>query len=97
MNQIIGRMRMNKDEDISKTVVDKMSNEESEKLINLLRECSIDDGHIMMAIFGIGTHTEYYKVLYNRINNQKDKMNLDLFKKEVVDVLHEIDKNEEEE
>ena len=96
MSRTIGRMKMNKEEDISKTVVDKMSNEESEKLIKLLRECNIDDGHIMMAIFGIGTHTEYYKVLYNRINNQKDKITLDLFKKEVVDILHEIDRSEEE-
>ena len=83
-------------DDISKTVVDKMINEESENLINLLKDCGIDDGHIMMTMFGIGTHTEYYKVLYNRINNQKEKMNLDLFKKEVVDLLHEIDKSEEE-
>lgn len=83
-------------EHITKTVVDKMENEDSEKLIELLRECNIDDGHIMLAIFGIGTHTEYYNVLYNRINNQKDKMNEKLFKKEVVDILHEIDRNEDE-
>ena len=86
----------NSEEDIAKTVVDKMNNEDSESLIKLLRECQIDDGHIMMAIFGIGTHTEYYKVLYNRINNQKDKMTVDIFKKEVVDILHEIDRSEEE-
>lgn len=85
------------EQEITKTVVDKMTNEESKDLIKLLKECNIDDGHIMMAIFGIGTHTEYYRVLYNRINNQKDKMTLELFKKEVVDILHEIDRNEEEE
>ena len=85
------------EQEIAKTVVDKMTNEESKDLIKLLKECNIDDGHIMMAIFGIGTHTEYYRVLYNRINNQKDKMTLELFKKEVVDILHEIDRNEEEE
>lgn len=83
--------------DIGKTVVDKMINEDSDKLITLLRECNIDDDHIMLAILGIGTHIEYYKVLYNRINNQKDKMNIDIFKKEVVDILHEIDRNDEEE
>ena len=87
---------INGEEDIAKTVVDKMNNEDSESLIKLLRECKIDDGHIMMAIFGIGTHTEYYKVLYNRINNQKDEMTIDKFKKEVVDILHEIDRSEEE-
>ena len=38
----------------------------------------------------------YYKFLYNRINNNKDKMNDDLLKKEVVDILHEIDRNEDE-
>ena len=85
------------EQEITKTVVDKMTNEESKDLIKLLKECNIDDGHIMMAIFGIGTHTEYYRVLYNRINNQKDKMTLELFKKEVVDILHDIDRNDEEE
>jgi hypothetical protein len=84
------------EKEITKTVVDKMENEDSERLINLLRECGISDGRIMMAIFGIGTHTEYYNVLYNRINNQKDKMNEELFKKEVLDILHEIDRNEDE-
>lgn len=85
------------EQEITKTVVDKMTNEESKDLIKLLKDCNIDDGHIMMAIFGIGTHTEYYRVLYNRINNQKDKMTLELFKKEVVDILHDIDRNDEEE
>lgn len=33
----------------------------------------------MMAMFEIGTHTEYYKVLYYRINNQKDTITLDFF------------------
>lgn len=84
------------EQEITKTVVDKTTNEESKNLIKLLKECNIDDGHIMMTIFGIGTHTEYYRVLYNRINNQKDKMTLELFKKEVVDILHDIDKNDEE-
>lgn len=81
--------------ELTKTVVDKMENEDSERLINLLRECNISDGRIMMAMFGIGTHMEYYNVLYNRINNQKDKMNEELFKKEVLDILHEIDKDDE--
>lgn len=85
------------EKEITKTVVDKMENEDSERLIKLLRECNISDGHIMLAMFGIGTHTEYYNVLYNRINYQKDKINDELFKKEVVDILHEIDRNEEEE
>ena len=84
------------EKEITKTVVDKMENEDSERLINLLRECNISDGQIMMAMFGIGTHIEYYSVLYNRINNQKDKMTEELFKKEVLDILHEIDRNEDE-
>ncbi len=84
------------EKNLTKTVVDKMENEDSERLINLLRECNISDGIIMMAMFGIGTHTEYYNVLYNRINNQKAKMNEELFKKEVLDILHEIDRNEDE-
>ena len=84
------------EKNLTKTVVDKMENEDSERLINLLRECNISDGQIMMTMFGIGTHTEYFNVLYNRINNQKDKMNEELFKKEVLDILHEIDRNEDE-
>jgi hypothetical protein len=76
--------------------VNKIKTKETEELINLLRECNISDGVIMLTMLGIGTHTEYYKVLYNRINNNKDKMNDDLLKKEVVDILHEIDRNEDE-
>ena len=87
---------MKGENDLAKTVVDKMENEDSERLINLLRECKIKDGQIMMAVFGIGTHKEYYNVLYNRINNQKDEMNEELFKKEVLNILHEIDRNEDE-
>ena len=86
---------MKEEKDLTKTVVDRMENDISERLINLLRECKIRDGQIMMALFGIGTHTEYYNVLFNRINNQKEKMNEELFKKEVLDILHEIDRNED--
>ena len=50
----------------------------------------------MLTMLGIGTHTEYYKVLYNRINNNIENMNDELVKKEVVDILHEIDRNEDE-
>lgn len=82
------------EEDITKTVVDNMINEETEKIINLMRECNISDGVIMLTIFGIGTHTEYYKVLYNRINNQRDNINDDIVKKEVSHIFHEIDRNE---
>ena len=86
---------MKEEKDLTKTVVDRMENDISERLINLLRECKIRDGQIMMALFGIGTHTEYYNVLFNRINNQKEKMNEELFKKEVLEILHEIDRNED--
>ena len=68
---------------ITKKVVDGLTNDSSEELINLMKECNISDGVIMLTMLGIGTHTEYYKVLYNRINNNKDKMNDDLVKKEV--------------
>ena len=61
---------------ISKKVVDGLTNDSSEELINLMKE--------------------YYKVLYNRINNNKENMNDELVKKEVVDILHEIDRNEDE-
>ena len=81
---------------ITKKVVDGLTNDSSEELINLMKECNISDGVIMLTMLGIGTHTEYYKVLYNRINNNKENMNDELVKKEVVDILHEIDRNEDE-
>lgn len=81
---------------ITKKVVDGLTNDSSEELINLMKECDISDGVIMLTMLGIGTHTEYYKVLYNRINNNKENMNDELVKKEVVDILHEIDRNEDE-
>ena len=68
---------------ITKKVVDGLTNDLSEELINIMKECNISDRVIMLTMLGIGTHTEYYKVLYNRINNNKDKMNDDLVKKEV--------------
>ena len=68
---------------ITKKVVDGLTNDSSEELINLMKECNISDGVIMLTMLGIGTHTEYYKVLYYRINNNKDKINDDLVKKEV--------------
>ena len=81
---------------ISKKVVDGLTNDSSEELINLMKECNISDGVIMLTMLGIGTHTEYYKALYNLINNNKENMNDELVKKEVVDILHEIDRNEDE-
>ena len=81
---------------ITKKVIDGLTNDSSEELINLMKECNISDGVIMLTMLGIGTHTEYYKALYNRINNNKENMNDELVKKEVVDILHEIDRNEDE-
>ena len=81
---------------ITKKAVDGLTNDSSEELINLMKECNISDGVIMLTMLGIGTHTEYYKVLYNRIKNNKENMNDELVKKEVVDILHEIDRNEDE-
>lgn len=69
---------------ITKKVVDGLTNDSSEELINLMKECNISDGVIMLTMLGIGTHTEYYKVLYNRITNNKDKMNDDLLKKKLL-------------
>ena len=85
------------EKEITKTVVDKLSGDDtSEQLTSLMRECGVSDGVIMLSLFGIGTHTEYYNVLINRINNNKDKVNDEWIKKEVVDIFHEIDKSEEE-
>jgi len=85
------------EKEITKTVVDKLSGDDkAEQLTSLMRECGVSDGVIMLSLFGIGTHTEYYNVLINRINNNKDKVNDEWIKKEVVDIFHEIDKSEEE-
>lgn len=82
-------------ENIEETVVNSLYNDKSKELINLMKECSISNGIIMMTMLGIGSHTEYYNVLFNRLNNQKSKIDDDLVKKEVLDILHEIDRNED--
>ena len=80
---------------ITKTVVDKLSVDDNiERLTSLMRECGVSDGVIMLSLFGIGTHTEYYNVLINRINNNKDKVNDEWIKKEMLDIFHEIDRTE---
>ena len=84
------------EENIENKVVDKLSNDKSEDLINLMKECNISNGVIMMTMLGIGSHTEYYNVLFNRINKLKESINDELLKKEVVNILHEIDRNEDE-
>ena len=91
------KKELTKDEEqIVDTVVDKMKNDDSQELIKLMQECNISNAIIMLTMFGIGTHTEYYKVLYNRINNNRDKVNDDWLKKQAVEIFEEIDRNEEE-
>ena len=81
---------------ITKTVVDNLSGDDkTEELTSLIRECGVSDGVIMLSLFGIGTHTEYYNVLINRINNNKDKVNDEWIKKEMLDIFYEIDKEDE--
>ena len=82
-------------ENIEEKVVKSLYNDKSKELINLMKECSISNGIIMMTMLGIGSHTEYYNVLFNRLNNQKSKIDDDLVKKEVLDILHEIDRNKD--
>ena len=81
---------------ITKTVVDNLSwDDKTEELTSLMRECGVSDGVIMLSLFGIGTHTEYYNVLINRINNNKDKVNDEWIIKEMLDIFYEIDKEDE--
>ena len=81
---------------ITKTVVDNLSGDDkTEELTSLMRECEVSDGVIMLSLFGIWTHTEYYNVLINRINNNKDKVNDEWIKKEMLDIFYEIDKEDE--
>ena len=63
------------DDNIAETVVNKFKNDNSEELINLMREKKVSDGVIMLTLLGIGTHTEYYRVLYNHINNYEGEIN----------------------
>lgn len=65
-------------------------------LTSLMRECGVSDGVIMLVILGIGTHTAYYQVLINRINNNRDKVNDEWIIKESSDIFHEIDRFDEE-
>ena len=76
-------------------LIDKIKDNSNKELINLLKEYNISDRTIMMTLLGIGTHTAYYKVLYNRIQNNKDKMNESFLKKLVIEIFHEIDREEE--
>ena len=81
---------------ITKTVVDNLSGDDkTEELTSWMREGGVSDGVIMLSLFGIGTHTEYYNVLINRINNNKDKVNDEWIKKEMLDIFYEIDKEDE--
>ena len=79
---------------IEERVVDNIANDRSERLIKLLREMGVSDGIIMITLFGIGSHTEYYNVLYNRINNLKEEITDDLVRREALEIFHEIDRNE---
>ena len=72
-----------------------MQNEKNQELIELLKECNISDSTISMALLGLGTHTAYYRVLYNRVKNNKDKMTETLFKKITIEIFHELDRAEE--
>lgn len=49
----------------------------------------------MLTLMEIGSHTEYYKVLYNRINKQKDAINDEMVKQKALEIFHEIDKKED--
>jgi predicted transcriptional regulator len=91
------KKELNEEEkEITKTVVDKLSGDDKTKeLTSLMRECGVSDEIIMLSLFGIGSHTEYYNVLINRINKNKDIVNDEWIKKEVSNIFHEIDRNED--
>ena len=82
---------------IEKVVVNKFKNDSSEELINLMREKKVSDVVIMLTLLGIGIHTEYYRILYNRINNYEGEINDNVIKKLASEIFHEIDRNEHEE
>ena len=84
---------MNEEE--AKAVVDKIYDDDSKELIDLLRFYKISESTIMLILLGIGSHTAYYKVLVNRINKNKLLVNEKWLKREVSEIFHEIDRNEE--
>jgi hypothetical protein len=89
--------KLNKESDqVVEKVVDNMKNDESKELTDLLEKYNISNGIIMLTMFGIGTHTEYYKVLINRIKNNKEKVNDNWIKQQALDIFHDIDRNDEE-
>ena len=49
-------------ENIEEKVVNSLDNDKSKGLINLMKECNISNGIIMMTMIGIGSHTENYNV-----------------------------------
>lgn len=83
-------------EKVVSDIVEGIEDDKSKELIDLMRNCNISNGVIMLTLFGIGTHTEYYRVLYNLINNNLDKVNDDWIKNEVKKIFHELDKLEDE-
>ena len=52
------------EKEMMQTVLTNLTNEENEKLINLMKSYNIDEGIIAITIIGIGTHTEFYNVLH---------------------------------
>jgi len=82
---------------ISKAINNVNGDEVYNTFVDLMKRCHISDSTIMMTAMGIGSHTEYYKVLINRINNNRDKVNESWIKKQVIEIFHEIDRKLDEE
>jgi len=83
------------EKEIVSKIVDNMIYDENEKLIKLMRSFNIPDSTIMLTMLGLGSHTAYYKVLINRINNNKNIVTDDWIKLEVSKIFDEIDRSEE--
>lgn len=82
------------EKEMMQTVLTKLTNEENEKLINLMKSYNIDEGIIVITIIGIGTHTEFYNVLHNRIKNYKGPIINDTVKMLVANLMKDIDRSE---
>ena len=81
---------------VEQVLGDDAGNDESSKLIKIMRECKLSNSTIMLTLFGLGTHTKYYDVLYDLIDKNRDKVTEDWIKHEVINIFHEIDKEEDE-
>lgn len=79
---------------MEKDLLRRLTNDYNRELVEFMISKGISEQVISITIIGIGSHTAYYRVLYNRLNNLKE-INDEIVKKVVVGVLQDIDRAED--